>query len=100
MAKVDFKSQLTIDIKFNLQLSLAEARALKQIVGWDCKTFLDAIYSTLGKSYVQPHEAGMESLFKTLKETLPHELHDADKLIAAINDVKGLNSQYRAAQEK
>lgn len=88
MAQAEIKATLKLDMKINLELTLAEARALKEITGYGHKSFLEGYYKQLGKSYLQPHEEGVISLFKTIKENLPYKLYNADKIIKAVNDIK------------
>ena len=94
MSKASIKSKLEFDIKISIELTLSEAKALKEITGYGHKSFLEGYYKQLGKSYLQPHEKGVISLFETIKQTLPNELHKADKYIAAINQVaESLNKE-------
>ena len=86
MAKTKVTSKLDLDIKITLELTLNEAKALNAIIGCGSEPFIEFYYKDLGKSYLQPHEAGVHSLFVTIKETLPIELNKADKIINAINE--------------
>ncbi len=88
MANTEIKASLNLDIKITLELSLAEARALKEITGYGVKSFLEGYYKQLGKSYLQPHEKGVISLFETIKNNLPYKLNDADEIIKTVNGIK------------
>lgn len=69
--------EFTVDVK----LTLGEAEALKAMASYNTRDFLDALYEKLGKSYIQPHEEDLKSLFSTIKQTLPAE-------IKRLNEVK------------
>lgn len=88
MAKTEIKATLNLDIKINLELTLAEAMALKEITGYGVDAFLKGYYKQLGKSYLEPHEKGVRSLFNTVKENLPQKIYNADKIIKAVSDIK------------
>lgn len=78
--------------KAEIELTLDEARALEAITTYGAKSFLEGYYKQLGKSYLQPHEKGVKSLFETIKQSLPYKIHDADNIIKAVNNIK-LNPQ-------
>lgn len=88
MAKVNLKTKLDYDIKINLELSLEEAKALNIITKYGSKSFLEGYYKQLGKSYLQPHEKGVVSLFETIKLNLPARLKQADAIIDTVNKLK------------
>ena len=88
MATAELKSTLDLKINITLDLTLAEARALNEITGYGVKEFLAGYYKQLGKSYLQPHEKGVISLFETIKQNLPGKLYEADKIIKAVNDIR------------
>lgn len=73
------KSASTFEVKITLSLTEQEARALKAIVGYGTKAFLDCFYEHLGKFYLQPHEKGVQSLFETISTELPQHLAKADE---------------------
>ena len=81
------KSKIEFDVKITLELTLTEARALSQMVRYGSKAFLEGYYKQLGKSYLQPYEKGIVSLFETVKDSLPGELKKANEYISAINAV-------------
>lgn len=89
MANAEIKAKLELEIKVQLELTLPEARALSEIVKYGSKAFLEGYYKQLGKSYLQPHEKGVISLFETVKSNLPFKLYNADKIIKAVNDIRG-----------
>lgn len=91
MANTTVKSDLKITFEITLELSLAEARALNEMVKYSVDDFLAGYYKHLGKSYLQPHANGVRSLFTTVRENLPGKLHNVDKMIKAINELPNLN---------
>lgn len=65
MAKIVGRPSVTLDIQ--LQLTEQEAAALDAIVGYGVEPFLDVFYEKLGKAYLQPYEAGLRSLFNSVR---------------------------------
>lgn len=88
MAKTEVKSKLEFDIKFSLELTLNEAKALNEMVKYGSKAFLEGYYKHLGKSYLEPHEVGIHSLFDTVRQSLPEKIHTANDLVNKINVIK------------
>ncbi len=88
MANTEIKADLKLDMKITVELSLSEARALNAITTYGSQPFLQGYYKQLGKSYLQPHEKGVISLFDTIKKTLPSRLYNADEIIKAVNSIK------------
>jgi len=87
MAKATVKSEINLDLKITLELTLQEARALNEITKYGHKPFLEGYYKQLGRSYLKPHENGVISLFDTIDKSLPRELYKANEIIEAINKV-------------
>lgn len=88
MAYALTNSSIKLDITVKIELTLEEAEALKQMTAYGAESFLQGYYKQLGKSYMQPHENGIKSLFETINKTLPNEISKADKIINAINEIK------------
>ena len=95
MAEVKAKSDFKIEFTVNLKLTIQEARALNEMVKYGSKAFLEGYYKQLGKSYLQPYESGVISLFETIRAELPYQLHDVDEIIKSLDAIKGLNCQYK-----
>lgn len=57
------QARITTSITFTQTFTEAEARALEALVGYGIEPFLQVFYTHLGKHYLQPHEAGLRSLF-------------------------------------
>ncbi len=92
MAQAEVKARIVLDIKIKVELTVEEARALKAIVGCGSDNFIAVYNEKLGRSYIQPYEHGVKSLFATLKESLGFKLYDADQITKAVNAIK-LNPQ-------
>lgn len=80
------KSTSNLDFKLTLELNETEANALNQICNYDSKDFLKVFYEHMGKSYLQPYEEGVISLFKTVKEELGNHLYKIGKIRKAISN--------------
>lgn len=88
MANTKINTQLTLEFKFTLELNLEEAKALHQMTVYGAKAFLEGYYKQLGKSYMQPHENGIISMFNTIKNTLPAQIKNADKIIEEVKNIQ------------
>lgn len=71
--------QPRVEVKATIELSESELRALEALVGYGTDPFIDVFYHQLGKTYLSPHEAGLRSLFSSIRETVPQILNRADK---------------------
>lgn len=88
MANTELKSTLSLDIKINLELSLSEAKALVEIIAYGDKAFLEVYYKHLGKTMLQKEEAGVISLFKSLKTKLPNRIKEAQEVINKVKELQ------------
>ena len=68
----------TIAIQLELTITENEARALKAMAGYGDDAFLKVFYEKLGESYMKPHEDGIRSLFKGIRDILPQHLSNAE----------------------
>ena len=59
-----------IEVFATIKLNEQELRALDALVGYGDQPFLDAFYKLLGKAYMEPHEAGIRSLFEVIRADL------------------------------
>lgn len=83
MAKITaFKTEITA--KVVIELTEVEARALDAMAGYGHEPFLEGFYNNLGKSYMQPHEKGVISLFEMIRNELPTYLKKIDAVKKAI----------------
>ena len=64
-----------IDLDVLVRLNEKEIRALEALVGYGINPFLKVFYEQMGKVYLQPHEAGLRSLFDTISRDLNPILH-------------------------
>lgn len=90
MAKTEIKSEIELEFSITLTLTLQETRALNEMVKYGTKSFLEGYYKQLGKSYLQPYEKGVYSLFETINKELPDKLKKVDEMIVSINEIKFL----------
>ena len=71
------KTQINHTITF--EVSESEARALEAMVGYGFDAFKNVFYEKLGKHYMQPHEAGLKSLFSTITKNVNKSLKEIDE---------------------
>lgn len=57
----------TVTVTATLTLDLAEIAALDALAGYGTDEFLKVFYAKLGEAYLKPHEAGLRSLFDTIR---------------------------------
>lgn len=78
-----------VDIDVAIKLNESEMRALDALVGYGPDAFLKVFCEKLGGAYMRPHEAGLRSLFATVKAHIPSILRRADAARKAFNDEGG-----------
>lgn len=84
MAKIVQGAEVKMTLTFTV--NEAEARALEALTGYADKEFLRVFYDHLGSHYMKPHEAGLLSLFASIRESVPSYLRRADKARAAFTE--------------
>jgi hypothetical protein len=57
-----------------------QLRALDGLTGYSMGGFLKAFYKEMGEHYLKPHEAGLRSAFKRIRETVPVALEHLDEM--------------------
>lgn len=88
MANTEISAEITLDIKIHLELSVAEATALSEMIKYGPDAFLQGYYKQLGKSYMQPHEKGLRSLFETIRTNLPAKLSEVQEINKVVKELK------------
>lgn len=68
-----------VNITITLKLEEEEARALKALTEYGEDRFIEIFYAHLGKYALEPHEAGLRSLFQSVNAILPKLLKQADQ---------------------
>lgn len=59
---------LSVDFTATLKLSETELKALDALAGYGTDELLKCFYTHMGKAYLEPHEAGLRSMFKKIKD--------------------------------
>lgn len=67
-----------VEVGATIKLTEAELRALEALAGYGDEGFLKVFYEHMGKHYLQPHEAGIKSLFAVIRADLNPILERAD----------------------
>ena len=78
MAHVTMKFELSGRGAFDL--SEVEMRALDALVGYGDTSFLKVFKEKVGWAYMRDHEAGLQSLFKSVREQVLPALRDIDRI--------------------
>jgi len=68
--KTRLRSQAQVNSSVTIELTGVEIRALHVLTEYGTQPFLEAFYKLMGKSFLQPHAAGIESLFDTIQRDL------------------------------
>ena len=76
MAKV--LNNTKIDFELVLGLNEEEARALDALTGYDVDSFLRVFYEKMSTHYMKPHEAGLRTLFASVRKIVPTYLTRVD----------------------
>jgi hypothetical protein len=84
MAKCEVQ-RAEVSLTLSFTLGEGEARALEAIAGYGTDSFLEIFYAKMGKSYLQPHEAGLRSLF-VLARSLNGHLDRVDQARRVFNN--------------
>lgn len=66
MAKITQQPTVTVEATFTV--NEAELRALDALAGYGDDAFIKMFYESLGKSYMQPHEAGLREFLKSIRD--------------------------------
>lgn len=101
MAKLEQRPEVVLDV--SLRLSEAEARALMALTEYGDKAFLQVFYEELGESCLKPHEAGLVSLFRSIRSELDPILDRADvarQAFAIGLELQDINVAQKAHQER
>lgn len=93
-----FKPRGAVSTEITFTVTEEEARALDALVGYGFDGFIKVFYQHMGQHYMKPHEAGLRSLFKAIREEIPIVLARADLARAAFNsrDVGAAEQALRA----
>jgi hypothetical protein len=68
-----------------LDLQEDELRALDALTKYGEDAFLDVFYAQLGTAYLKPNEAGLRSLFSSIRGTVTPALKSIDEARALLN---------------
>ena len=83
MAKIIGHPKVKLQIQYVLTES--ESRALDALAGYGVDAFLQVFYEHLGQAYMKPHEAGLRSLFESVRSEIPVLLERARVAREAFN---------------
>jgi hypothetical protein len=86
MAHLDIRPKCSCVITLGLEEE--EARALLALTVYGDDAFIDAFKTKLGRSDLEPAEAGLRSLFKGVRDILPGLLHRIDNARIAFEGTK------------
>lgn len=76
---MNIKSSAILKAEIHLILTENEAAALNALSLYNVEDFLKFFYTSLGKTYLQPHEEGFRSLIKNVKNEMPSHLNKFNK---------------------
>jgi hypothetical protein len=76
MAQIEGKPK--IELMVTIALTESEARAVDAMAGYGDDAFVKAFYDHLGQHYMKPHEQGLRTFLKSVRQCLPSVLGRAD----------------------
>lgn len=79
----EIKGHASVETKITMQFTEQESRALDALVGYGTDAFIKVFYEHLGKAYMEKHELGLRSFFKSVRDYVPGVLTRADAAQAA-----------------
>lgn len=83
MAKIESRAKLHVEVPFTL--TEGEAAALDALAGYGTDAFLRVFYKEMGEAYLRPHEAGLRTLFESVRANIPNIIDRAEKARATFN---------------
>ncbi len=83
MARIEQLPVVVLEVR--LVLTESEARALDGLTSYSMDEFLKCFYQNMGRHYLEPHEAGLRSLFKSVRSIIPGLLERVDKARETFN---------------
>ncbi|AGS80979.1 hypothetical protein [Caulobacter phage Cr30] len=72
---VKFRLEGELDAKILVELTHGEARALDALAGYGFDSFIQVFYKEMGKTYLQPYEKDLKSLFEKVRHEVPRMTH-------------------------
>lgn len=86
MAKIQGRPSVVLTA--TLVLTKHELGALEALAGYGTDEFLKIFYEHMGKHYLRPHEAGLRSLFESVREHVPRLIRRAEDAEAVFDGRK------------
>lgn len=68
MRRITQRPSINLDV--SIKLNESEVCALDALAGYGADEFLKVFYEKMGRHYMEPHEAGLRSLFNTIRSEL------------------------------
>ena len=78
---MNISPRVKIVFSFDMTLTEEEARALMELPAYGTDAFLSYFYRGLGKTYLEEHEDGLRSLFKSIDTKLKPLIYKVDTVI-------------------
>lgn len=76
MASKKIKSDIQVQTKIVLELTVREAEALHALVGYGADAFLKVVYEHLGTHYLQPFDKEAKVLLEEFRNGLPMRIKE------------------------
>lgn len=94
MATIEGRPSISASV--TICLSEEEARALDALAGYNVNEFLEVFYANMGKAYLEPHEAGLRSLF----ESVHHGPASVGSVLSRARDARSVFAGQKIAVDK
>lgn len=63
--------RMRVEIELDMTLNESEIGALNALAGYGVDPFIETFYEKMGRSYLEPYEKGLRSLFSKIRNTTP-----------------------------
>jgi len=93
MAKAKTSSEIKVEVKVTIDLTIEEAKALNMITTYSAESFIEGYKKHLGAYYMRGHEVGIISLFETIRDSLPKEIDKANNVLSKVSEAIRKNKE-------
>jgi len=88
MASTKIKSEVQLETKIILEISLREAEALHALTGYGAQSLLDLFYTHLGEHYLKPYHKEALTLLEEFRTGLPVKIKELEDIIETVEKLR------------
>jgi len=90
--------KVKIDLEVTITLNYQQAKALEAMASYGADPFLKVFKEKLGKSYIEPYEEGVHSLFDEIKgagRPINKAIQECEKLSRTVKEIQGKEANIK-----